>query len=100
MESGTASKKASFGQSTRIWIQPCRCLAQCSTIQCLDDRGRDVPELFADSTHNDDKFAVVRTSYAFPFASLPTIGVDLTDATAATFGFPIKEIFWAAGTYG
>lgn len=68
---------------------------------CMDNRGIDIPWVsFADPTHNDEELANILTPYAFPFASLPAIGAATVDAVAATAGFPIPEIFWAAGSYG
>ena len=68
---------------------------------CMDNRGIDIPWVsFADPTHNDEELANILAPYAFPFASLPAIGAATVDAVAATAGFPIPEIFWAAGAYG
>lgn len=68
---------------------------------CLDQRGIDIPWVsFADPTHNDDELAGILTPYAFPFGSMVAIGAMSADAVAATVGFPLSEIFWAAGSYG
>ncbi|WP_425953198.1 TraU family protein [Ralstonia pseudosolanacearum] len=68
---------------------------------CLDQRGIDIPWVsFADPTHNDDELSGIITPYAFPFGGMVAIGAMSADAVAATVGFPIPEIFWAAGAYG
>ncbi|ABF13026.1 TraU family protein (plasmid) [Cupriavidus metallidurans] len=68
---------------------------------CLDQRGIDIPWVsFADPTHNDDELAGIIAPYAFPFGGMVAIGAMSADAVAATAGFPIPEIFWAAGAYG
>lgn len=68
---------------------------------CLDQRGIDIPWVsFADPTHNDDELAGIIAPYAFPFGGMVAIGAMSADAVAATAGFPIPEIFWAAGATG
>lgn len=68
---------------------------------CLDNRGIDIPWVsFADPTHNDEELANILTPYAFPFGSLVAIGAMSADAIAATAGFPLASIFWAAGSWG
>jgi conjugal transfer pilus assembly protein TraU len=97
----SASGKSSFRQ-VNLYLNPAMyVLGAVLDDQCLDNRGMDVPWVsFADPTHNDDELAGILTPYAFPFGSLLAIGANTADAVAATAGFPIKEIFWAAGAYG
>ncbi|WP_186214573.1 TraU family protein [Burkholderia gladioli] len=68
---------------------------------CLDERGFDVPWIsIADPIHNDDELSMIITPYAFPFGGLVAIAAISVDAVAATTGFPLSSLFWAAGAYG
>ncbi|ABO59514.1 MULTISPECIES: TraU family protein [Caballeronia] len=93
--------RASFMQ-VNLYINPAMyVLGAILDDTCMDQRGIDIPWVsFADPTHNDDELAGIITPYAFPFGGMLAIGAMSADAVAATAGFPLQSIFWAAGTYG
>ena len=68
---------------------------------CLDNRSFDVPYVsWADPTWNDDALALILTPYAYPFANLTSVAAEIPDAIAATFSFPLPQLFWVAGAWG
>lgn len=98
---GVAQARESFRQ-VNLYINPAMyIMGAILDNSCMDNRGIDVPWVsFADPTHNDEELANILTPYAFPFGSMVAIGAMSADAIAATVGFPIPEIFWAAGSLG
>lgn len=95
------SRQTSFRQ-VNLYINPLMyVIGAVLDNSCMDRRGFDIPWIsVADPTHNDEELANILTPYAFPFGSLEAIGAITADAVAASAGFPIAEIFWAAGSYG
>ncbi len=68
---------------------------------CLDNRDFDIPYAsWADPSWSDDTLAMVLTPYAYPFVGTASIAAEAPDSIAATIGFPIKEFFWTAGSWG
>jgi conjugal transfer pilus assembly protein TraU len=68
---------------------------------CYDSRSFDVPFIsWADPTWNDDALASMLTPYAYAFAGIAAIASEGPDAIAATWSFPIPELFWVAGAWG
>lgn len=100
-QGGMAQARESFRQ-VNLYINPAMyIMGAVLDNSCMDNRGIDIPWVsFADPTHNDEELANMLTPYAFPFGSMVAIGAMSADAVAATAGFPIPEIFWAAGSFG
>jgi conjugal transfer pilus assembly protein TraU len=68
---------------------------------CMDQRSFDTPYAsWADPTWNDDTLAMILTPYAYPFVGAAAIAAEGADSVAAIAGFPIKEFFWTAGSWG
>lgn len=68
---------------------------------CYDSRSFDVPFIsWADPTWNDDTLASMLTPYAYAFAGIAAMASEAPDAIAATWSFPLPELFWVAGSWG
>jgi conjugal transfer pilus assembly protein TraU len=68
---------------------------------CLDNRSFDTPYVsWADPSWGDDSLALILTPYAYAFTGLAEIAAEIPDSIAATFGFPLPELFWVAGGWG
>lgn len=98
---GIGETRSSFEQ-VNLYINPVMYLTGAILDDtCLDQRSFDIPWIsIADPIHNDDELSMIITPYAFPFGGMLAIGAISADAIAATAGFPLQEMFWAAGAYG
>lgn len=68
---------------------------------CMDQSAFDVAWMSEiDVSWNDDELANLKMPIAYAFGSLAAVLAEGIDGIAASAGFPISEIFWAAGTYG
>lgn len=97
--SGALSK--SFRHAT-YYVSPMMYLLQAVLDDnCMDRSAFDVAWMSEiDPSWNDDELANLKMPIAFAFGSLPAVLAEGIDGVAATAGFPISSIFWAAGTYG
>ena len=53
-----------------------------------------------DPSWSDDELALIKMPIAYAFGTLPAIMAAIPDSAAAMVGFPLKEVFWQAGSWG
>ena len=95
------SSHAAFMQVNEYVNPVMSALGVVTSSPCLDNRSFDIPYMsWADPTWNDDSLTSLLTPYAYAFANITEMAAEAPDAIAATFGFPIAELFWVAGAWG